>query len=149
MGMALLFGRKMGAGRYDKEIFLPLSSCRPAALRWNRAKQHPSILDVRRLFWRYREQFSKLMVWLEELAKPPQAHFPCGRQTAGAAYFVATNLFIALARIIHRRPVTRSQSCRNSANAVWREIHSVANHARRFATEVPAVQAFARSGLPD
>ena len=52
---------------------------------WNPLKQHPSILDVRRLFWRYRERFSKLLVGLEDLAKPPQAHFPCGPRTARAA----------------------------------------------------------------
>jgi len=52
---------------------------------WNQGKQHPSVLDVRRLFWRYRERFSKLLLGLEEIAKPPQAHFPCGRATARAA----------------------------------------------------------------
>jgi len=43
---------------------------------WNRRKRHPSILDLRRLFWHHRERFSQFMVRLEELAKPPQAHFP-------------------------------------------------------------------------
>ena len=52
---------------------------------WNRGKRHPSLLDVRRLFWHCRERFSKLLFRLEELAKPPQAHFPCGRPTARAA----------------------------------------------------------------
>jgi hypothetical protein len=52
---------------------------------WNPNKKHPSILDLRRLFWRHRERFSKFLTRLEELAKPPQAHFPCGRPTARAA----------------------------------------------------------------
>jgi hypothetical protein len=52
---------------------------------WNRNKKHPSILDLRRLFWRHRERFSKFLTRLEELAKPPQAHFSCGRTTARAA----------------------------------------------------------------
>lgn len=52
---------------------------------WNRQKQHPSILDVRRLFWKYRERFSKLLLRLEDIAKPPQAHFPRGRPTSRAA----------------------------------------------------------------
>jgi hypothetical protein len=52
---------------------------------WNPRKKHPSILDLRRLFWRYRHRFSKFLLRLEELAKPPQAHFPCGRPTARAA----------------------------------------------------------------
>jgi hypothetical protein len=51
---------------------------------WNPKKKHPSILDLRRLFWRHRETFTQLLVRQEELAKPPQAHFPCGR-TAGQA----------------------------------------------------------------
>jgi hypothetical protein len=52
---------------------------------WNPHKRHPSILDLRRLFWRHRERFSKFLVRLEEITKPPQAHFPCGRPTARAA----------------------------------------------------------------
>ena len=52
---------------------------------WNLRKTHPSILDLRRLFWRHRHRFSKFLLRLEELAKPPQAHFPCGRPTARAA----------------------------------------------------------------
>jgi hypothetical protein len=46
---------------------------------WNPRKRHPSILDLRRLFWRHRERFSQFIVRLEELAKPPQAHFPLER----------------------------------------------------------------------
>jgi hypothetical protein len=52
---------------------------------WNPRKKHPSILDLRRLFWRYRERFSQLLRRLEEIAKPPQTHFPCGKTTARAA----------------------------------------------------------------
>lgn len=52
---------------------------------WNRHKRHPSILDLRRLFWRHRRRFSQLLRGLEDMQKPPQAHFPCGRPTARAA----------------------------------------------------------------
>lgn len=40
---------------------------------WNRRKQHPSILDLRRLFWRHRTKFSKLLLRLEEIEKVPVA----------------------------------------------------------------------------
>ncbi|MFH1108014.1 MAG: transposase [Planctomycetota bacterium] len=43
---------------------------------WNRRKQHPSILDLRRLFWRHRAEFSKLLLKLEEIAKVPPASIP-------------------------------------------------------------------------
>jgi len=52
---------------------------------WNRRKRHPSILDLRRLFWRHRKRFSQLLCRLEDLRKPPQTHFPCGRATARTA----------------------------------------------------------------
>jgi len=52
---------------------------------WNPRKKHPSILDLRRLFWRHRERFSQLLRRLEEMTKPPQTHFPCGRTIARAA----------------------------------------------------------------
>jgi hypothetical protein len=52
---------------------------------WNPRKQHGSILDLRRLFWRQRTRFSKFMVRLEEFAKPPQAYFAPRRPTARAA----------------------------------------------------------------
>lgn len=52
---------------------------------WNPRKKHPSILDLRRLFWRYRERFSKLLRRLEEMAKPPQAHFPGRRRRVKVA----------------------------------------------------------------
>ena len=40
---------------------------------WNPRKRHPSILDLRRLFWRHRTRFSKLLRRLEEIEKVPQA----------------------------------------------------------------------------
>jgi hypothetical protein len=43
---------------------------------WNRRKQHPSILDLRRLFWRHRARFSKLLLKLEEITKVPPASIP-------------------------------------------------------------------------
>jgi len=52
---------------------------------WNRHKRHPSILDLRRLFWRHRRRFSQLLHRLEDMRKPPQTHFPCGRATIRAA----------------------------------------------------------------
>jgi hypothetical protein len=52
---------------------------------WNRRKRHPSILDLRRLLWRHRKRFSQVLHGLEDMRKPPQAHFPCGRTTARAA----------------------------------------------------------------
>jgi hypothetical protein len=39
---------------------------------WNPHKRHASILDLRRLFWRYRPAFSQFLVALEELEKNPQ-----------------------------------------------------------------------------
>jgi hypothetical protein len=39
---------------------------------WNRRKRHASILDLRRLFWRYRPEFSQFLLALEELEKIPQ-----------------------------------------------------------------------------
>jgi hypothetical protein len=38
---------------------------------WNRRKQHPWILDLRRLFWRHRARFCKLWLELEELRTAP------------------------------------------------------------------------------
>jgi hypothetical protein len=40
---------------------------------WNHHKRHASILDLRRLFWRYRVEFSQLLLSLEELEKIPCA----------------------------------------------------------------------------
>ena len=36
---------------------------------WNRHKRHPSLLDLRRLFWRYRNEFSHFLCELENLEK--------------------------------------------------------------------------------
>ena len=52
---------------------------------WNRRKQHPSILDLRRLFWRYRPRFSKLLMRLEEIEKIPRAAIPARQRVDRAA----------------------------------------------------------------
>jgi hypothetical protein len=39
---------------------------------WNRGKRHVSILDLRRLFWRYRAEFSQFLINLEEPEKISQ-----------------------------------------------------------------------------
>jgi hypothetical protein len=39
---------------------------------WNRRKCHASILDLRRLFWRHRAEFSRFLIDLEDLKKIPQ-----------------------------------------------------------------------------
>jgi hypothetical protein len=52
---------------------------------WNRRKKHPSLLDLRRLFWRYRERFSHFLRKLEELRKPPQSRPACSEPLARAA----------------------------------------------------------------
>jgi hypothetical protein len=52
---------------------------------WNPRKQHASILDLRRLFWKHRGSFSQLLAALNDLRKPPQTKFRSGRQTARAA----------------------------------------------------------------
>jgi DDE superfamily endonuclease len=43
---------------------------------WNPHKRHASILDLRRLFWRYRTEFSQFLVALEDLEKVPQPLAP-------------------------------------------------------------------------
>jgi hypothetical protein len=40
---------------------------------WNHHKRHASILDLRRLFWRYRTEFSQCLVSLEKMEKIPHA----------------------------------------------------------------------------
>ncbi len=40
---------------------------------WNRRKRHASILDLRRLFWRHRAEFSQCLVALEDLEKIPES----------------------------------------------------------------------------
>lgn len=52
---------------------------------WNLNKKHASILDLRRLFWKHRAKFSQLLAALDDLRKPPQTKYHCGRQTARAA----------------------------------------------------------------
>jgi hypothetical protein len=52
---------------------------------WNLEKRHASILDLRRLFWKHRTRFSQLLSALDDLKKPPQTKYTCGRQTARAA----------------------------------------------------------------
>ena len=52
---------------------------------WNRRKVHPSILDLRRLFWRYRPRFSKLLLRLEEIEKIPRAAIPARQRADRAA----------------------------------------------------------------
>lgn len=52
---------------------------------WNPRKQHASILDLRRLFWKHRPRFSQVLVALADLKKPPQTKYACGRPNARAA----------------------------------------------------------------
>ena len=52
---------------------------------WNPRKQHPSILDLRRLFWRHRARFCKLLLELEEIEKVPVAAIPARKPTDIAA----------------------------------------------------------------
>lgn len=51
---------------------------------WNRRKRHPSLLDLRRLFWRHRERFSQFLRRLEELREPPQSRPACSELLARA-----------------------------------------------------------------
>lgn len=52
---------------------------------WKRRKCHASILDLRRLFWRYRAEFSQFLVALEELREIPQLLSPRQDITGRAA----------------------------------------------------------------
>jgi hypothetical protein len=52
---------------------------------WNPRKRHASILDLRRLFWRHRREFSQFLLDLEELGKTPQPHGLCRSLTGEAA----------------------------------------------------------------
>jgi hypothetical protein len=52
---------------------------------WNSRKRHASILDLRRLFWRYRAEFSQFLVALEELEKITPPHGLRRNQTEEAA----------------------------------------------------------------
>ena len=52
---------------------------------WNPRKQHASILDLRRLFWKHRWRFSQALSVLDDMKKPPQTKFHTGRPTIRAA----------------------------------------------------------------
>ena len=52
---------------------------------WNTQKQHASIRDLCRLFWRHRAVFSQLLVTLEEREKTPQALAISGNTVTRAA----------------------------------------------------------------
>lgn len=52
---------------------------------WNLGKRHVSILDLRRLFWKHRPRFSQVLAALDDLKKPPQTKYHCGRTTIRAA----------------------------------------------------------------
>ena len=43
---------------------------------WNRKKKGPSLLDVRRLLWRYRQDFSHFLAELEEMRKVEPENAP-------------------------------------------------------------------------
>jgi hypothetical protein len=46
---------------------------------WNREKAHASLLDVRRIMWSSREEFSQFLRWLEDLRElPAELWKPCG-----------------------------------------------------------------------
>jgi hypothetical protein len=51
---------------------------------WNPHKHHASILDLRRLFWRYRTEFSQFLVTLENLEKCSRPQ-PLNRARTGRA----------------------------------------------------------------
>jgi hypothetical protein len=51
---------------------------------WNRRKHHASILDLRRLFWQYRAEFSQFLIDLEDVEKIPQPLAP-SRDLSGRA----------------------------------------------------------------
>jgi hypothetical protein len=52
---------------------------------WNAHKRHASILDLQRLFWRYRSELSQFLVALEEWEKIPQPHGLSQKPTEEAA----------------------------------------------------------------
>ena len=49
---------------------------------WNRRKQHPSILDLRRLLWKHRKDISH---FLEEMEEMPKVAGATGRFSASTA----------------------------------------------------------------
>ena len=52
---------------------------------WNHRKRHPSSLDLRRLFWQYRVEFSQFLLALEDLEKIPPSLGPRGNLPERAA----------------------------------------------------------------
>jgi DDE superfamily endonuclease len=52
---------------------------------WNSRKRHASILDLRRLFWRYRMEFAQFLVALEKSENIPQPPGQCQRAAGRAA----------------------------------------------------------------
>jgi DDE superfamily endonuclease len=52
---------------------------------WNPRKTRPSLLDLRRLFWRHRHAFSQFLVELEEVEKLPHPRLPHGHSLPLAA----------------------------------------------------------------
>ena len=48
---------------------------------WNRHKKHPSILDLRRLLWKYRQDFSHFLEEMEEMPKVEGATTPFSAST--------------------------------------------------------------------
>jgi hypothetical protein len=42
---------------------------------WNPQKKHASIIDLRRLFWKHRYEFSQVLSALDDLKKPPQTKY--------------------------------------------------------------------------
>ena len=52
---------------------------------WNRRKRHPSLLDLRRLFWRYRNDFSHFLCELEDIEKLSSRPPPRRKRAAKAA----------------------------------------------------------------
>jgi len=56
-----------------------------AAPEWNRHKSHPSVLDLRRLFWKYRSEVSQCLRQLEEIEKLPDRPTERDQSAARAA----------------------------------------------------------------
>jgi hypothetical protein len=52
---------------------------------WNHRQRHPSILDLRRLFWQYRVECSQFLLALEDLEKIPPSLGPRGNLPERAA----------------------------------------------------------------
>jgi hypothetical protein len=52
---------------------------------WNRHKNHPSVLDLRRLFWRHRTEVSQCLLQLEDIEKLPERTPAAGKRPSKAA----------------------------------------------------------------